>query len=227
MDDATLAWADDAYVLGSQLASITGLYGPQLEENLAIGSFAQDFLGHARHLYLHLAGDDAGVDRLVFSRDAAAYRTSRLAGEWRDYDWAFVCTRGLTYALADTIRSASIAADPAHPLRDLATAIARDTAVHVEHWTEWLRALAAAGEAARLNAALASLWPLLDDFYADAGSLHQWERAMRAQCAEIGLQPPAIAVPKLQPRGRHSAALEALIGEANAVYRANPGVVLA
>ncbi|GAC1420624.1 MAG: hypothetical protein NVSMB64_29560 [Candidatus Velthaea sp.] len=235
MDERVLSWADDAYAIGSELASITGLYGPQLEENLALGSIAQDHLGHARLLYKTIADDDTAVDRLIFTRPASEYRTSLLAGEWRAFDWPFVCVRGLCYALADTIR-AQANDDPA--LADLAATIARDTAVHREHWAEWMTNAARGGESARFEATLASIVPLMRDFFADAeptaaaAMLSRWFDELRAACAKIGISVPT--APAQQHgivgsgrSGRHGEAFCALVAEAASVYAAYPGVRLA
>lgn len=243
--DAVLAWADDAYAVGSQLAAVTGLYGPQLEENLALGSFAQDHLGHARMLYLQLAAGDAAVDALIFGRDAEAYRTSLLAGEWRGFDWAFVCARGLCYALAERVRC-RFAERSDGEIADIARTIARDTAVHVEHWREWLRAIAAGGESARVAPLLVHFAELTGEFFSERdfpgeadAMLASWLADLRTVCAETGVQQPGTGVAELRAaaarlaagglagrEGRHGEALRALIAEAASVYRAHPGVQL-
>jgi 1,2-phenylacetyl-CoA epoxidase catalytic subunit len=244
--DVILAWADDAYAMGSQLAALTGLYGPQLEENLALGSFAQDHLGHARTLYLLIEPDDAAVDRLLFERDPGGYRTSLLAGSWRPFDWAFVCARGLCYALADHVRSSAVAREGGEHA-GLARTIARDTAVHVVHWREWITTMVSSGEAARVQPVLAELAEMTGEFFSERDwrgetdtMLEQWSSDLNAACAQAGLSMPAVAPSDLRAaagtlrerglagrEGRHDAAFRALVAEAASVYRAYPGATLA
>ena len=69
-----LAWADDELILGHRDSEWTGV-APQLEEDVAFSSIAQDEIGHAALIYglvAALSGDDA--DRLALRRPAEEYR---------------------------------------------------------------------------------------------------------------------------------------------------------
>src|SRR5690349_17390401 len=73
-----LAWADDELVLGHRDSEWTG-FAPQIEEDVAFSSIAQDEIGHAALLYgiaAELTGDDA--DRLALRRSAGEYRHAAL-----------------------------------------------------------------------------------------------------------------------------------------------------
>lgn len=159
----TLQGADDAFVIGHYLSSMTGRYGPDLEENLAIGSIAQDRLGHARAMYRTLVRSERAVDELVFLRDAHDFRSSSLADAWIVNDWAFLCIKGVLTSEFEAERCAAIVA-VATGARPFAASIGRDVAVHVEHWNDWIARLAQTAEGReRLAAALRDLWPLLSD----------------------------------------------------------------
>jgi 1,2-phenylacetyl-CoA epoxidase catalytic subunit len=95
-----LAWADDEYVIGQQLVTLVGMYGPDLEEAIAIGSIAQDHLGHALKLYRMICTDESAVNQLIYGRKAEEYRSCHLADIWRPDDWAFLVVRQLLYDLA-------------------------------------------------------------------------------------------------------------------------------
>lgn len=165
-----LQWADDKYVFGHQLASITGFYGPDLEENLALGSMAQDHLGHARLLYMQLAPTEEEVDRLVFMRPAEEYRTSLLAASWEEQDWAFVVVKGLLYAHAELTRArALIEAAQRRAWLNGGRIVFRDDGVHHEHWRQWLLTLSREPEGAnQLQEKVDQLWPLCGEFFHEA-----------------------------------------------------------
>ncbi|MEA2721815.1 MAG: ring,2-phenylacetyl-CoA epoxidase subunit PaaC [Candidatus Eremiobacteraeota bacterium] len=247
-----LQWADDAFVSGHWLSSAAGTYGPDLEENLALGSIAQEHLGHARALYLTLAGDDRGVDRLVFLRDAAEFRSSSLADAWVANDWAFLTVKELLCALLEVARCGAVAEAASGTWRDLSATIARDVEVHVEHWQQWVVRLGAAAEGReRVGAALRVLWPLLGDavdaatwrdggkelFGADVAADRVLAQAAKRGRAIFGaaaflaggsdlpdLRPPAVA--SGGRAGRHDAAFVRALHELQSVYRSAPEVQL-
>jgi len=162
-----LQWADDKYIFGHQLASITGFYGPDLEENLALGSVAQDHLGHARLLYGQLAPTEEEMDRLVFLRPAEEYRTSLLAASWKEQDWPFVVVKGLLYAHAELTRArALVEAAQKRAWRNGGRIVLRDDSVHHEHWLQWLLTICREPEGAqRVQEAIDGLWPLGGEFF--------------------------------------------------------------
>lgn len=161
-----LSWADDKYVFGHQLASITGFYAPDLEENLALGSLAQDHLGHARILYQQITSTDREVDQLVFLRLPAEYRCSLLAGAWQERNWAFLVVKGFLYAHAELLRAGAIANTGQSIWCDLGQVVVRDERVHLDHWRQWMFTLAQKSAGiARLQPALDQLWPLGGEFF--------------------------------------------------------------
>lgn len=253
LGEFTLHWADDKLIVGQQLAGITGFYGPDLEENLALGSLAQDHLGHARTLYLLIAPTDREIDRLVFLRDPSAYRTSLLASAWETENWAFISTRGLLYSHAEHVRAQAVAKAP-QPWGGIAATILRDEAVHLDHWKEWLAKLARqpAGRA-RIQTEVDALFALAGEFFdptawhdggialcaapIEAGKLLAlWHERTTADLQGLGLRTPldldalarqadALAARGLcGRRGRHHAAFGELLAEAGAIYRSDPSV---
>jgi phenylacetate-CoA oxygenase PaaI subunit len=160
-----LAWADDEYVIGQQLVTLVGMYGPDLEEAVAIGSIAQDHLGHALKLYGMLCKDEVGVNQLIYERKASEYRSSHLADAWRPDDWTFTVVKQFLYDLANYERE-QWAAGFDEPWPGLVGMMRRETELHIAHWSEWCRLLMADPHGQEsLSAALATLWPLACDFF--------------------------------------------------------------
>lgn len=249
-----LSWADDKYVFGHQLASITGYYGPDLEENLALGSLAQDHLGHARMLYQQMASTDQEIDRLVFLRPPNAYRCSLLASAWQDRNWAFLVVKGFLYAYAELSRAEAIAEAGRGPWCDLAQVVVRDESVHLDHWRQWAFALSQRPEGVvRLQTALDQLWPLGGEFFyeplwkgvevigeisqarallfkwvSQAGSeLHSlgFSTAL-ATVQELSIQAEVLAQQGLCGRlGQHPDVFHTLLNDAHAIYQSDPTVI--
>jgi len=249
-----LDWADDAYVVGHQLASVTGHYGPDLEENLALGSMAQDHLGHARALYRWLAPTDEQVDRLVFLREPSEYRTSLLAGAWEPGNWAFVAVKGLLYADAELLRAEAVWQGGRGTPREFAEVVLRDDAVHRDHWRQWLGLLGRSADGtARVADALRHLWPLAGEFFhgsawreapaaiggptPTADELRRrWAERAGSDLGTLGLDSPsdadglALEADRLAERGlcgrlgRHSPELVRMLDEAHAIFKSDPSV---
>src|SRR5437588_5656396 len=83
-----LAWADDELILGHRDSEWTG-FAPQVEEDVAFSSIAQDEIGHAVLYYGLLAGlTGQSADQLALFRPVDAYRHAELVerpnGDWAD-----------------------------------------------------------------------------------------------------------------------------------------------
>lgn len=81
-------WAEDEFWVGHLLTKKIYEYGPDLEENIAIGSISQDEIGHCRMLLnLHTTGEKQ-IDHLIYGKLPEQIKVSRLAEYWYEYDWA-------------------------------------------------------------------------------------------------------------------------------------------
>jgi ring-1,2-phenylacetyl-CoA epoxidase subunit PaaC len=166
--DSLLCWADDELVLGHRDSEWTG-FAPQIEEDVAFSSIAQDELGHAALLYgliAALTGDD--VDRLALRRPAAEYRHAALL-ERPNGDWAQTIARHLLYDLADAVRLEACCGSAYSPLAAIARRMLREEHYHRLHGeTWWARLRDGTPESrARLTAAARALLPQAVDLFGE------------------------------------------------------------
>ena len=163
-----LAWADDELALGHRDSEWTG-FAPQIEEDVAFSSIAQDEIGHAALIYglaAALSGDDA--DRLALRRPAQEYRHAALL-ERPNGDWARTIARHYLYDLADACRLDVLRDSIYAPLAGAASKMAREEHYHQMHGAAWWERLAAGTTEShdRLVAAARAALPLAVDLFGE------------------------------------------------------------
>jgi len=163
-----LAWADDELILGHHDSEWTGV-APQIEEDVAFSSIAQDEIGHAALIYrlvARLTGDDA--DRLALRRPAEEYRHVPLL-ERPNGDWAFTIARHFFYDLADGYRTDALGDSSYPPLAGAARKMAREEHYHAMHDEAWWERLSSgtAESRARLIDAARVVLPLAVDVFGE------------------------------------------------------------
>src|SRR5438132_6868941 len=125
-----LAWADDELVLGHRDSEWTG-FAPQIEEDVAFSSIAQDELGHAALLYgLIAALSDDDPDRLALRRPVADYRHAALV-ERPNGDWAHAISRHYLSDLADACRTDTLCDSAYAALAGIARTMVREEHDHL------------------------------------------------------------------------------------------------
>ena len=235
--------ADDEFVIGFSDSEWTGI-APQLEEDVAMSSLAQDELGHAAALYGLLAeilGNGTDPDALAYDREPDDYSHARLLDHGRG-DWAMTMARRYLYETADAVRLEALVGGSWAPLAELVGKLVREERYHTMHVTTWLERLAAAGGEGRerLLAALAVLGPHAGTVFTPlpgepalvaagilAGPMAELERDWRASLAPVIdrlrlPQPPPTDDPD-HGRTDHGEPFRWLHGEFNAVRRSDPG----
>lgn len=237
-----LTLADDEFVIGFWDSEWTGI-APQLEEDVAFSSLAQDELGHARAFYELLAAVTGGdADTIAFGREPGDYRHCRLVDHARG-DWAFSVARRWLYDTADAVRLAALAGGSFAPFAGLVGKIRREERYHLMHLDAWMGRLAAdAGEPRRrLQVALDALWadaltpfsPLAGErALLDAGIFNtplaelgtSWLDDIRTRLGALGMRvPPLLDGPPSDGRSVHGKDFRWLWGEFTSVYRSQPG----
>ena len=148
--------ADDELILGWRDSEWTGI-APNLEEDVAFSSIAQNEIGHARALY-ELAARDLGTtaDELAFDRSPDEYRCAGLVEHRFADDWARTIARHWLYEAADAVRLEALKASDDAEVAGLAAKIDREEVyhrMHAEMWADRLR------DEPRFREAVDELWP--------------------------------------------------------------------
>lgn len=243
---ALIALGDDEAILAQRDAEWTG-HAPILEEDIAFANIALDELGHAGIWYrlaAELLGEspDALPDRLVFRREADAFRCIRMV-ELPRGDWALTIVRQFLFDAAEVLRLRQLADSAHRPLAEAAAKILTEERYHERHGRAWLRRLGRGTEESRrrTQAALDQLWPVCGQLSAPvlegaqvippevwplpAAFGQQWEAAVRPHLGEAGLLVPPGAPPRGPGREHHTEHLGRLVDEMQSVSRLEPGAM--
>lgn len=245
--EALLRLGDDRLVLGHRLSEWCG-HAPILEEDIALGNVALDFVGQAQAL-LKLAGAIEGrgrdEDALAYFRDAPAFRNVRLV-ELPRGDFAQTMVRQFLFDAYDVLLTERLSGSPVADLAGIMAKAHKEARYHVRHSGDWVVRLGDGTDEShgRAQRALDALWPYAaelfardavdvaaegDGFGVDVGAFRdEWEAAVREVFGEATLQVPVavLPVPGIEARGRagsHTEHLAELLGEMQVVARAHPG----
>jgi ring-1,2-phenylacetyl-CoA epoxidase subunit PaaC len=235
---------DDDLVMGHRDSEWLGL-APEIEEDVAFSSIAQDEVGHAGFYYQLLTQlGEHTVDELMFGR-AAAQRRNAVMVERENGDWAHAIVRHYFYDVFEDIRLQALAQSSYYALRQGSLKIRREEFYHLLHHETLVRRLATAGGEAfdRVQAAINQLWADVDGMFdmgpaevsllrADILSMssddmkNQWYARVVPVLRAVELTVPEDAVgvrPDDHGRWRHSPALSNLLSTLNAVRELDLG----
>jgi ring-1,2-phenylacetyl-CoA epoxidase subunit PaaC len=239
----TLRLADNALILGHRLSEWIG-HAPLLEEELALGNVALDFIGQARALYGYageVEGKGRDEDALAYLRDAPDFRNILLV-EQPNSDFAHTIVRQFLYSAFMHPLWRALTRSRDATLAAIAAKAEKEVAYHLRHASEWLIRLGdgTAESHRRAQAALDELWPYAGEMFesdaveqaliaggiaADPAPLHEdWQRRVDSVLAEATLTKPAGTWMQSGGRsGRHSEHLGHLLAEMQFLQRAYPG----
>ncbi|MCL6600021.1 MAG: phenylacetate-CoA oxygenase subunit PaaC [Alicyclobacillus macrosporangiidus] len=156
--DCIYQLADDELTLGHRDSEWLGL-APDVEEDVAFSSIAQDEVGHAAFYYEILEGLGEGTpDALAFDRPLEQRRNARLL-ERPNGDWAFTVLRHMLYDAWDSVRLMALVGSTVPALSQGAAKMLREERYHRMHMEMWVASLGQAGGEAkeRLEAALRAI----------------------------------------------------------------------
>ena len=186
-----LALADDELILGHRHSEWTG-WAPNIEEDLAFSSIAQDEMAHARLLY-RLASELTGADgdALALGRQPEDYANAVLC-ERPNRDWGYTLARQFLYDIADEVRLEALAGSSWQPLAELVAVIRLEEKYHLDHAHVWFARLAggpaegrqryAGGLAAAMGEAVALFEPIPgEDQLVSDGTLPRSNEEMLAE----------------------------------------------
>lgn len=234
--------ADDELIVGHRDSEWLGL-APDIEEDVAFSSIAQDEVGHAVYYFerFHELGE-ADADRLAFDR-RADQRRHAVVLERPNGDWAYTIARHFFYDVFDQIRLEALSDSGYVPLAQGVAKIRREEHYHLLHMRLWFTRLGSAGgEAeARMRRAIRDLWPDIGGLFSlgdverplvefgiipfGAAELQRrWERQVRPAFEEAKLPwPGSPVVPATDGRkGKHTSDLDRLLDSMTEVFRMDP-----
>jgi len=190
-----LRTADDRLVLGHRLSEWCG-HAPILEEDIALGNFALDFIGQAAAVLKHagaMEGKGRTDDALAYFRDAIEYRNCLLV-ELPRGDFAVTLVRQLLFDAYDVLLLERLVGSTDATLGGIAAKAEKEARYHLRHSAEWVRMLGdgTAESHARAQRALDDLWMYTPElFVADDVDRAMTERG-------IGTDPQALRAPWLE-----------------------------
>ncbi|WP_062305455.1 1,2-phenylacetyl-CoA epoxidase subunit PaaC [Alicyclobacillus sendaiensis] len=164
-----LQLADEELFLGHRDSEWLGL-APEVEEDVAFASIAQDEVRHASFWYeLAEACGFGQADALAFDRAPSERRHAALCAR-PNGDWAYTVLRHYLYDAWDAVRLAALAESGDEVWASGARRMLREEHYHHLHMERWVVDLGRAGgeAAARLRGAFAALLPDLPDLVAFA-----------------------------------------------------------
>ncbi len=204
-----LEYADDELILGWRDSEWTGI-APNLEEDVAFSSIAQNEIGHARALYELAARDlSTTADELAFDRAPEEYCSAQLVEHRFAEDWARTIARHWLYEAADAVRLEALKASDDAEVAGLAAKIDREEVYHRMHADMWADRLR---DEPRFRGAVEELWPQA------LALLPEGQRDTLAQRLDL----PSNSLLQGE-RGDHSDELTELWEEMTMVRRSIPG----
>ncbi len=166
---------DDALILGQRISEWVS-NGPFLEEDIAYGNVALDFLGRARMFYGYageLAADGRGEDDFAYRRNEREF-TNLLIHELPRGDFAFSQVRQLFIDLYNTAFLERLAKSRDPRLAGIAAKAVKETRYHLRRSREWVLRLGDGTEEShgRAQRAVDELWGYTHELF-DTDSLER------------------------------------------------------
>ena len=130
---------DNAIVFAQRLGEWVG-HGPELEEELAMGNFALDYVGQARMLFTaagELEGKGRSEDDFAYLRDGWDYRNLLLL-EQPNGDFGATIVRLVLFETFYQLQLKVLTDCSAKPLADIAARAVKESAYHLRHASHWL-----------------------------------------------------------------------------------------
>ena len=241
--DYTLRLGDDALVLGQRISEWVS-NGPFLEEDIAYGNVALDYIGRARMFYgyaAELAADGRSEDDFAYLRNEREFRNF-LINELPRGDFAFSQVRQLLVDQFNTAFLAKLAGSRDATLAAIAAKAIKETRYHLRRSREWVLRLGDGTDEShrRAQKAVDDLWGYTHELFepdaveqrlADAGIgvdtaalKSQWQQAVAAMLEEATLILPDEEWAVRGGRtGFHTEYLGHLLTELQSIHRAYPG----
>jgi ring-1,2-phenylacetyl-CoA epoxidase subunit PaaC len=234
---------DDSLILGHRISEWTS-NGPFLEEDIALGNVALDYIGRARMFYTYaadLAGNGKTEDDLAYLRSEREFQ-NYLINELPRGDFAFTMVRQLFVDVFFSYYLKALTNSNDTELAAIATKSLKETRYHLRRSRDWTLRLGLGTDEskARMTKALAEIWGYVHElFEPDELELELIACGIAADTrefkenwfADIGaiLSEADLAVPDAEwavrggRKGYHTEHLSMLLSVMQSLHRAHPG----
>lgn len=164
-----LRLGDNCLILSHRLSEWVG-HAPAIEEELALGNVALDLLGQAQ-MWLSLAAEienkGRDADRLVYLRDAGAYRNVLLV-EQPNGDFAHTIVRQFFFDAWHVLLLAELTKSSNERIAAIAAKSQKEASYHLRRSRDWVIALGDGTQEShqRMTTAVADLWSYSGELFA-------------------------------------------------------------
>jgi ring-1,2-phenylacetyl-CoA epoxidase subunit PaaC len=242
--------ADEALIHSQRLSEWCG-HGPLLEEDIALGNVALDYLGQARLLFSHVAqteGRSRDEDDLAYLRNEHEFFNATLvelpnSSAFAQRDYAVPIAKLFLHAAFMRLKWAGLARSLDTQLAAVAAKSIKECTYHFDHACQWILRFGDGTHEShdRIDAALTYLMPYTNEWFVDdeidehASAKHigqlnapmydDWIKLIEPVLTEATLTLPARSGFLSRGRlGEHSEYLSLLLAEMQSLARQHPGV---
>jgi len=246
--DYTVRLGDDAIVIGHRVSEWVSK-APFIEEDIALGNVALDFIGHARMYYTYAANvdniltgkDDKTEDDFAYLRDERQFQ-NHLLHELHKGDFAYTTMRQLLVDVYNKYFLEQLKNSNDETLAAIAIKAAKETKYHCRRSKDWTLRLGDGTEDShqRMQKALDDLWGYSHElFEQDELELRLVEAGIAVDCASLKaswlaeitaiIEQATLTVPTQEwavrggRQGYHTEHLGHLLTEMQFVHRSFPG----
>jgi ring-1,2-phenylacetyl-CoA epoxidase subunit PaaC len=251
VSDYILRLADDALIHSQRISEWCG-HGPILEEDLALGNVALDYLGQARLLYSYVArieGKSRSEDELAYFRDDAQFLNSSLvelpnSSIFGERDYAVTIAKLFLHSAFMLLKWHALTSSADSTISAVAAKSLKECQYHFDHASQWVIRFGGGTDESksRIINALSYLWPYTNEWFGDdaidifaamqtigpvnANLKNGWEELIKPVLNEARLSLPVQS--KFVSRGKsgyHSEFLSLLLADMQSLARQHPGAV--
>ncbi|MCZ6686099.1 MAG: phenylacetate-CoA oxygenase subunit PaaC [Gammaproteobacteria bacterium] len=234
---------DNAIIMAQRLSEWIG-HGPELEEEMAMGNFALDYVGQARMFFSYageLEGTGRSEDDICFLRDGWDYGNVLLV-ERPNGDYGETIARLVLFETFYSLQLEALASSSAKKLAEIAARAIKESTYHLRHVGHWLIRLGDGTEEShrRVQNSIDRLWPYTGELFEsdevdqimqaewgapDLTVLHeQWHRQIEELLAKATLRKPDDGwMDSGGKQGNHSEHLGYILAEMQSLQRTYPG----
>jgi ring-1,2-phenylacetyl-CoA epoxidase subunit PaaC len=244
-----LRLADDALIHSQRISEWCG-HGPVLEEDLALGNIALDYLGQARLLYSHIGqteGRSRGEDELAYFRNDDEFFNSSLvelpnSSGFGERDYSITIAKLFLHSSFMLLKWRVLTNSTNPVLAAVAAKSMKECRYHFDHSTLWVKRFGdgTVESKARITNALTYLWPYTNEWFEDdlvdeyahtqqlgalnSGLKDAWQNLVAPILLEATLTKPEETRFLSQGKhGTHSESLSLLLAEMQSLARQHPG----